>query len=86
MSSEILIFTDLGVCIVLGVIAWMIYAYVRPNTVFNKYLNAFKIGMLQRAADKEGIKIEENVKKMKRKDIESIIDSKIAEALEINGK
>jgi len=76
------LFTDLGFLFVLMTGCMIAVLWVKPYLKWSKYLNAFKIGLLQKAAEREQIDIETNVKNIGRKDIESIIEDKVAEALE----
>jgi len=80
-------FTEIAVLFIVFAGISLVFMWVRPYMSFNKYLTAFKIGLLQNAAVRENIDIEGNVKKTSKRYVEDIIDQKIQDALEIkNGK
>lgn len=82
------LFTDLAGLLILLTIAVLAIRWAMPYINFNRYLNAFKIGLLQKASVREGIDLDENIKKTTKKYVEDVIDQKIKEALEFkeNGK
>lgn len=76
-------FTDIGFLLAIIFGMSLVTIYIRPYLNYNKYLYAFKYGLLKKASDKENIDLELLVKKTSSEKIEDIIDNKIKEALEV---